>query len=81
MNDINSLRQHLFDALAGIKDGSLELDRAKAIAEMGQTIINSAKVEVEYCKAVGGNGTGFIQPDQPALPKGVTAVKRVSGSW
>jgi uncharacterized protein (UPF0261 family) len=82
MSDINTLRQHLFAALEGLKDGSLDLDRAKAIAEMGQTLINSAKVEVDYCRATGaGSGTGFITSEAPALPQGVTGIKRVQGVW
>jgi uncharacterized protein (UPF0261 family) len=82
MSDINTLRSHLFAALEGLKDGSLDLDRAKAIAEMGQTLINSAKVEVDYCRATGaGSGTGFITSETPALPQGVTAVKHIKGVW
>ena len=31
MSDIDTLRTHLFDTLAGLKDGSISLDKAKAI--------------------------------------------------
>ena len=49
MNDITELRGILFDALRGLNDKAipLDLDRARATADIAQTIINSARVEVE----------------------------------
>jgi hypothetical protein len=41
----------------------MDLDRAKAISDVAQTIINSAKVEVEFINKVGGIGTDFIPLD------------------
>lgn len=66
---INTLREHLFATLEGLRDKSapMEIDRAKAIAEVAQTIINSAKVEVDHMRVSGEcDGTGFIAPS--ALP-------------
>lgn len=65
-NDITAVRAVLFDALRqlGDKDNPMELDRAKAITDVAQTIINSAKVEVDALRVIGGTGSGFI----PALP-------------
>ncbi len=57
---IDDLREHLFAALAGLKDGTVDIDKAKAISELSQTIINSAKVEVDYLKAVDGGGSEFL---------------------
>ena len=74
MSDINELRAHLFTALNGLadKENPLDIERAKAIAEVSQTIINSAKVEVEYFKSVGGTvNSEFIQ-GKSELPPGVT---------
>ena len=66
---INDLREHLFATLEGLrnKDDPLDIDRAKAVAEVAQTIINSAKVEVEHMRVAGGPGTGFVAA-QDALP-------------
>lgn len=52
----------LFDTLEGLrnKDKPMEIERAKAISDVAQVIINSAKVEVEHLKVSGGKGTGFI---------------------
>lgn len=81
-NKIEDLRNHLFAALEGLGDADnpMDIERAKAIADVGQTIINSAKVEVDFIKATGQqSGTGFI-PDHTAdaLPQGVA---RIKGSW
>lgn len=69
-NGIDDLRNHLFAALEGLQDeeNPLDLERAKAIAEISQTLINAAKVEVEFMKATGQEtGAKFFAP-KPALP-------------
>jgi hypothetical protein len=72
-NNIDALREHLFGALAGLKDGSVDIEKAKAISGVAQVIINTAKVEVEYAKATGQGGSEFLTP-KPALPAGITGV-------
>lgn len=73
-NDITKLRQHLFDAIAGVKDGSLDLDKARAINELGKTLTDTAKVEVDYLRATGGGESTFIDSAAGAdiLPPGIT---------
>lgn len=64
------LRQHLFETLEGLmdKDEPMELDRAKAVSEVAQTLINSAKVEVDFIKATGRlHDSGFISSQKPEL--------------
>lgn len=61
-NDITELRSHLFDTIRELRQPGADIERAKAIAELAQTVINSAKVEVEHIKLTGGSGSGFI-PD------------------
>jgi hypothetical protein len=65
-NKIQDLRDHLFETIKMLKDpnSKMDVEKAKAISEISQVIINSAKVEVEYMKNVGGLGSGFI-PMQP----------------
>ena len=62
--NLQELRKQLFASLnrlsTGVKVDPAEIERAKAIAETAQTIINSAKVEVDFVRAVGGKGSGFI---------------------
>lgn len=77
-NDITGLRGHLFETLAALRDPEkpMDIDRAKAIAEVARGIVDSAKVEVEFIKATGGKGSGFIaeleapKPGQPRLVQG-----------
>ena len=52
----------------------MDIERAKAIAEVSQVIINSAKVEVQYAQATGGNTTRFLQ-EEDRLPPGITGVQ------
>lgn len=70
-NKIEDLRNHLFATIEGLldEDKPLDIDRAKAVCEVGQVIINSAKVEVDFINKVGGKGTGFI-PEDRLLPNG-----------
>lgn len=78
-SDITALRSILFDTLKGIKDGSVDIGKAKAINAVAQTIVDSARVEVEYLAATGGNSSSFIKPaadaDKP-LPNGITGITR-----
>lgn len=75
-NKIEDLRNHLFATLEALsdKDDPMPIDRAKTIAEVAQTLINSAKVEVDMLKVLsdgrkGLKGSGFIPPEpRPALP-------------
>lgn len=69
-NKIEDLRNHLFVAIEGLLDPDkpMEIDRAKAVAEVAQVMINSAKVEVDMVKALGArNGSGFLQIGQESV--------------
>ncbi|MDD2744174.1 MAG: hypothetical protein PHV02_18075 [Rhodocyclaceae bacterium] len=61
MNNINQLRAALFETLQGVKEGTMEIDRAKAVSDVAQTIINTAKVEIDYIRATDADvATDFI---------------------
>lgn len=82
MSDITELRGHLFDTLKALKDGSMEIDRAKAMAQIADTIIDTAKVEVDFIRVTGANNnTGFI-PDAgaPKITQTPTGTKIVDGA-
>lgn len=70
-NKIEDLRDHLFATLEALRDEDKPMDigRAKAISEVAQTIINTAKVEVDYLNVIGGKGTKFIGAEQSEAPK------------
>lgn len=59
---IQHLRQHLFETIEMLKSGEMEIDKAKAIAEVGGKIIETAKVEVDYLRATDqSTGSEFLQ--------------------
>lgn len=81
-NKINDLRDHLFETLEALKDPDkpMELDRAKAITEVAQALINVAKVEVELVKAVGGSAPGggfFNLPEETRELPGDERLRRL----
>lgn len=83
--NINDLRKTLFETLQGVKDGSVSVEKAKAVSELSQNIINTAKVEIDYLKAGGKVTSEFIEVNQPkqlgaAGPQPVmTRVHRLQG--
>jgi hypothetical protein len=70
---IADLRNHLFDTLERLKanDPKMDTDRARAIVEVGQVIIDSARAEVEFMRATGrvDDGTGFIPSTTAPRPR------------
>lgn len=74
-NSIEDLRNHLFETIEKLKDDEkpMEIDRARAVADVAGKIIDSARVEVEHLKALeklgvqvkpdidGKIGTGFVR--------------------
>lgn len=66
-NKMTHLRNHLFETLEMLKDqdNPMDLDRAKVISEVAQTLINSAKVEVDFIKATEQTevGSEFFEVD------------------
>ena len=69
-NRIEDLRIHLFATIEALSDQEepMDLDRAKAISEVAQTIINSAKVEVEFLKVTDRErDSGFLSNERPQL--------------
>ena len=67
-NDIHALRAVLFETLRSLKDRDdpIDIERARAINDTAQVIINSVKLEIDRARIVGGGdrGTDFI----PRLP-------------
>lgn len=76
--DITSLREHLFAAIEGVKSNTLDLDKARVINEIGKTIVDTAKVEVDYLKVTGGGESQFIDTavGDDNLPSGITGIRQ-----
>ena len=75
---IVDLRSTLFATLEAVRSGVMPLDRARAVNEIGKTIIDTARVEVDFLRATGGGESSFIAPPEahPALPPGITGITR-----
>jgi hypothetical protein len=75
-NKLSDVRDHIFMALERVADETLtaeqvnlEIDKAKAISMLASTIIQSAKVEIDFI-----NATGVLE-SQSDLFKSVTQNK------
>lgn len=78
-NKISDLRDHMFAALERLGNEELseeevkkEIERAKAISEVGKVIVESAKTEVLYAKLTRrkeAEPTKFLEIDDEPKPK------------
>jgi hypothetical protein len=75
---VTDLREHLFATLAGLRTGTVSIETAKAISDVSQTIINSAKVEVEYARLRDDAESTFLSggSKEPELPNGIKSIVR-----
>lgn len=67
-NKIDDLRNHLFETLEALKDDDkpMDLERARAIADVAKVIVESAKVEVSFLKVTGATRSTDFLPDGEA---------------
>lgn len=77
-----NLKEILFETLSGLMDKSIDVPTAKAISDTAQTILNAAKVEMEFARLcqqkpenwLANSDSGFA--DRSAIPepsrKGIT---------
>lgn len=74
MSTMKELRATLMGTLNDLRDrdNPMDVDRAKAVAQIAGVLVETAKVEVDYIKATGGK-SDFIEPPQ-ALPSGVLGI-------
>lgn len=80
-NKITDLRNHLFETIESLKDADhpMEVQRAKAIYETAQTIIETGKLELQFINLVGkGENSQFF--DQPQLAKPVPTRREITAS-
>ena len=49
-NKIEDLRNHLFETIEMLKSGDMDIDKAKAIAEVGKVIVDTAKNEIDFMR-------------------------------
>jgi hypothetical protein len=73
--NIDDLRDLLFSAIEGVKDGTLDIEKAKVIGTLSQVMVNSAAVEVKHAQVTGQKGSNFLDK-QEELPLGITGVRQ-----
>ncbi|MFM0495631.1 hypothetical protein [Paraburkholderia caledonica] len=65
MSTITDLREQLMQTLADLRnrENPMDVDRARAVAQVANVLVDTAKVEVDYIKATGAAGDSlFISP-------------------
>jgi len=69
-NKIEDLRSILFDTLRDLRDKEkpMDIERAKAVAEVAREIVSSAKVEVDHMKIAGGQSGFLALEEKPGVP-------------
>lgn len=83
-DNLDTLRTILFETIRGVKDGTIDLDRARGVNEIAKTLVDTARVEVDFVRATDGDNSAFIAGEKdvtPALPgqTGHTTVHRLRG--
>lgn len=68
---IEDLRAVLFEAIEGVKNGTIDIEKAKVISDLSQVMVNSAKVEVDHAKVTGKKAGAFLE-QKDTLPPGIT---------
>ncbi|WP_421526792.1 hypothetical protein [Pseudomonas brenneri] len=78
-NKLTDLRDHLFAQLEAVREATdedlaKEVQRATSVSDISRVLIESAKVEIDYYRHIGGenSASSFIE-SKPALPPGTTA--------
>jgi len=76
MNEtIEDLRSHLFDTLRGLKEGTVDRENAALINQTAQTIINSAKVEIDHMRVAGGCCRFIALHDESQAPGQLVSIQ------
>lgn len=52
-NDYARMRNIIFDTMIGVNNGTIDVEKAKVIATLSQTLINSVKSENDFLKITG----------------------------
>lgn len=77
MKNVSDLRDILGETMRGVLDGKLTVEQARAIAQVGAVVCESAKVEIDMARATDGDykGSGFIEVDPATRLRQVRALK------
>lgn len=83
MNNVNDLRDILFQTLKDLRreENPMDIERAEAVSKVAQTIINSAKIEIDHARITGApNASSFIPEENlNKLPTKTGYVHKIRG--
>jgi hypothetical protein len=73
---IDTARQALLDTLADLrnKETPMDIERAKAVAQVASVLVDTAKVENEYLKITGQDRSNFLEQ-----PSDISDIPRIDG--
>jgi hypothetical protein len=68
-NHISAVREMLLATMADLRNPThpMDIQRALAVSSVAQTVINSAKVEVDYLQKTGQTSTPFLEVPPVAI--------------
>lgn len=77
MKNVSDLRDILGETMRKVLSGECSVDQAKAIAQVGSVVCDSAKVEIDMARATDGDykGSGFIEIDPAVRLRQARALK------
>ena len=79
---MSSLQDILMQSIKDVRSGSMDASTAKALNEIAQTLINSAKVEVEFMRATKRSESRFFQNGFESTPRKQGGTQKiVNGPW
>jgi hypothetical protein len=74
---IDQVRQSLLDTLSDLRNKAepMDIERAKAVAQVASVLVDTAKVENEYLKLTGQDRSNFLE----MTADGASDVPRIDG--
>ena len=80
---MDGLQYLIMQSIRAVRDGTLDIDKAKAVNSLAQTLINSAKVEVEFLRATNRTHSPFFVREEERLTRDGNGVVKTTtnGPW
>lgn len=78
--NITELRKHLLGTLEDLRnrDKPMEPDRARAIAQVADVLVDTARVEVDYLRATSQTGSEFMQSSEAKKIEGPQSTRVIT---
>lgn len=68
--NVNEVRSFLYDTMSMVRDGKVDRNQALSINEMAKTMVETAKVEIEFIDRIGGlEKSDFLLEDKPGVTR------------